>query len=91
LHFDVQARFFCKLVMLVTPNGARFNEWGQSVWAKQKKQLDGTAPTPQWHYLGFIADNPDHDTRDFIASKIITTTHGKMMSASHQHNGFECL
>ena len=91
LRFDVQGRFFCKLVMLVTLNGARFNEWGQAVWAKQKGQLDGTALAPQWRYLAFIADSPEHDARDHTAPKIITTMQGKVMSASHQHNGCSCL
>lgn len=58
------------------------------MWNQQKKVLDGTAVAPDWRYLGFIADSPDHDARDHIASKLITSTHGKIMSVSHQQKVF---
>ena len=42
----------------------------------------------QGHRTGVIADSPDHDARDHIAPKIITSIHGKIMPVSHQQRVF---
>ena len=59
---------------------ARFNEWGQAVWQKQKKLLDGTSASPQWYFEGFLVEHPDADPRDFIGGRIQTHMQGKMMT-----------
>ena len=71
----------------------RFNEWSQSIWAKQKVFLQGTGPVGgfDWHYLGFIVQDDHDDTRDGILAKLPNTMTGMLMQDRLNNNSFKSL
>lgn len=62
----------------------RFNEWGQSVWQKQKSELnsDPTRPGKKFRYMALVVQDEYEENKDQTLAKLSKMMQGQIYQDS---------